>query len=368
MTHIIASCPTDRNLVQRQFGTPIGDTKTLIASFSQGACYTATMYRRTKLACGRCAQARGFTLVEILVVIAIIGILISLLLPAVQAARESARKTHCGNNLKQIGLAMQNYEMSHGSLPPGGVMEGPCCRTKSLTNWAIAILPYVEQEALYNTYDQKSYNEDDANRIVRVAPVPVYRCPSESNMDHLDYRASGPGARLEWMPGSYRAMTGRAGISNWWGNYFPNRSPLPLEYRGPLHTVGNPGPTGDKSLRLSAVKLHQIKDGLSNTLLVGERSIKSPHPRRTAWAYSYGQYNKSAAHTQRRTFLDFQECKAERPDNKYPCFHGWSSFHPQSIHFVRCDGSVDLLVGAEIDLNLFAALATIDGGETDQLP
>lgn len=207
----------------------------------------------------------------------------------------------------------------------------------------------------------------------------VYNCPSEPNMDRLAKLDSGPGRwnpfqDIKWMPGSYRAMTGRARASqsnsNWWGNYLPNRDPLPLEYRGPLHTVGNPGPTG--GLRnLQPVKLKQVKDGESKTLLVGERSIVSRPDRRTAWAYSYASYNKSAAYPlQPRIFLrNFQECERQGgPGRQDPCKHGWSSFHPRGMHFVHCDASVHFLITKDLDLNLFTAMATINGRGVDGMP
>jgi len=100
-------------------------------------------------------------------VITIIGILIALLLPAVQAAREAARRAHCANNLKQIAVALHGYNTALGSFPPDGITEGPCCETPSGTSWAISILPYVEQQSLYDRYDMESYNEDPVNEAVR---------------------------------------------------------------------------------------------------------------------------------------------------------------------------------------------------------
>ncbi len=96
-------------------------------------------------------QARGFTLIELLVVIAIIAILISLLLPAVQQAREAARRSQCRNNMKQIGLAMHNYESTHGVFPSGR-LERP--GDTKWVSWGVMILPYVDQAPLYNQYNQ----------------------------------------------------------------------------------------------------------------------------------------------------------------------------------------------------------------------
>jgi hypothetical protein len=303
-------------------------------------------------------------------VIAIVGILVAILLPAVQTARAAARRSRCNNNLKQIGLALQLYHGAHKSLPPGGVMEGPCCSTKSYTNWAIAILPFLEEAPLYNLYDQQAFNEHDINAPVREAYVNIYYCPSEPISPDLARRNSGPGFHLFWMPGSYKAMTGRGSADNWWGNYLRGNPRLAMSFRGPIHTVGNPGPTGRPDLKLDTVSFRQIVDGLSKTIAVGERSIElqnggASHLHRTAWAYSYGHYNKSAAHLDSRMFLrDYDACLASPgPSGEYACKQGWSSFHPGGMHFVNCDGSAYFQTG-DIDLELFAAKATIAGGDS----
>src|SRR5262245_45025945 len=102
---------------------------------------------------------RGFTLVELLVVIAIIGTLVALLLPAVQAARETSRRASCLNNLKEIGVAIQLYHDARRILPPGGVSTGPCCSTESYSSWPISILPYLEQKNLSERYSHGEFNE-----------------------------------------------------------------------------------------------------------------------------------------------------------------------------------------------------------------
>jgi len=119
----------------------------------------------------------AFTLVELLVVIAIIGILVALLLPAVQAAREAARRTQCKNNLKQLGLALLNYHDNWNYFPPSsvwdvanggpGVIDQGQAHTRISQNWAVLILPFVEQQSLYNSFDLKRYMTDPVNAVPR---------------------------------------------------------------------------------------------------------------------------------------------------------------------------------------------------------
>lgn len=203
-------------------------------------------------------QHRGFTLVELLVVISIIGILVGLLLPAVQMARESARRMQCSNNLKQHGLAMLNYESAYGSLPTMNWAFGPPCRARQYAQWGwgATILPYIELSNTYNslevwkTHLQSIVVDPIPHKLtILQQPLPVFKCPSD--------------------PGPSRNV-GRA-----W--FYPN-NPTPT---ATSNYVGNSEAfnVGCESSRPWAngvftdrpISLASITDGLSNTVALGER-------------------------------------------------------------------------------------------------
>ncbi|MBN2295188.1 MAG: DUF1559 domain-containing protein [Pirellulales bacterium] len=305
---------------------------------------------------------KGFTLVELLVVIAIIGILIALLLPAVQAAREAARRMQCSSNLKQIGVALHAYHAAHGCFPPGGITEGNCCSTPSKISWAISILPYIEQQMIYDRYDMDQYNEHPVQEFVRQSKIPTYICPTEQETDILARPESGPGSSLMYRRGSYRCMTGKSDGSGWWDSN-ENRSDEPggfdKGWRGVMHTVG----TND----LSCESVDDVTDGTSHTLAVGEMATYTHASRRTFWAYTYTSYNASAATPETRTLLvDYDRC-LRMGSNSNPCKRGWGSYHPQGLGFLICDGAVHFIT-SDIDMNLFCDLSTIAGNEQARLP
>jgi prepilin-type N-terminal cleavage/methylation domain-containing protein len=305
---------------------------------------------------------RGFTLVELLVVIAIIGVLVALLLPAVQAAREAARRSECQNNLKNIALAIHNYHDVIKTLPPGGITLGNCCGTDSHTNWAIAILPFLEQQNLFDLYDQNVPNEHANNANVRTRLVPTYVCPSDSSGPFNTLQpASGNGSGLQYMPGSYRAVSGRANITaplGWMDN--SEGSALPHTYRGPLHSVW-------RQINLDVEKFATITDGTSNTLMIGEYHTRTQPRRRTFWAYTYTSYNQSSVHPASHTYLNnFDRCEqisAQLGLDNRPCRRAFGSFHPGGASWALCDASARF-IASTVDMNLLANMATISGGES----
>jgi prepilin-type N-terminal cleavage/methylation domain-containing protein/prepilin-type processing-associated H-X9-DG protein len=342
----------------------------------------------------------GFTLVELLVVIAIIGILIALLLPAVQAARDAARRTQCKNNLKQIGLGLHNFHDVRKTFPPGNVVEGNCCTPPSYGNWAIYILPYMEQEALSNEYRDDGglgydinhspdfLNTNTANRPVCSKFLEAYSCPSDPhrntfgdpNNPRPDTPGPGSGTAFNqfFRTGSYRGVAGRHGINNQanfdstechtlasgagpgWG----------IGWRGPLHMIcrwtGCPGIAKQLTLESTGT----ILDGTANTLIVGEYTTITRPRRTTFWAYSYASYSLSSVSLQTRTLLaDYNRCEQiGGPSGVHACKRAWGSFHAGPIiNFAMCDGSVRSFT-TNVSMPILANLATVAGGEAVSLP
>lgn len=306
------------------------------------------------------ARTRGFTLVELLVVIAIIGVLVALLLPAVQQAREAARRMQCSANLRQVGLALHNYHDTFLEFPPGRITEGNCCGTKSLSNWAIMILPFLEQGNLYERYDNRFFNEDTQNEFVREAEVDIYQCPSDPVSSKLENPASGPGSGIAYRHGSYRCVGGRSDGSGWWDNN--QATSLPSEWKGLLHAVG--------TLGLDTERMASIVDGTSNTIVVGEMSTLTTTRRGTFWAYSYTSYNGSDVTGQPRTMLnDYDKCvDIGGTGGSNACKRGWGSFHAGGgLEFLLADGSVTM-IPRTIDGQVWMNAATIAGSEPTSLP
>jgi prepilin-type processing-associated H-X9-DG protein/prepilin-type N-terminal cleavage/methylation domain-containing protein len=195
----------------------------------------------------------AFTLIELLVVIAIIGVLVALLLPAVQAAREAGRRIQCVNNLKQIGLALHNYESIHRTLTPGYVSNFDATGNDLGPGWgwAAMLLPQFEQATVYSATNFTQNIEVPANLTARLMVVGNFLCPSDR------YAASWPAVDRDILTGAAIREICRVAPSNYVG----------------MNGTSEPGPDGEGVLfRNSRVAFRDITDGLSQTLAVGERS------------------------------------------------------------------------------------------------
>lgn len=305
----------------------------------------------------RCWSARGFcrkafTLIELLVVIAIIGVLVGLLLPAVQASRESARQTQCINHLKQIGLAVQNFESQRKELPPSRNYD-------HYTTWAFLILPFMEQTALPDEWDDelKYYYQSDAARQTNIPP---YSCPSRrsggllsiQNDDILSpYETSGH------VPGIVSDYACSAGFGVGW-NWIHSKGAM-IMGRGITdpETIpeGNYAPPGAKLISYSSRTTYaSLFDGASHTILVGEKHVRPTHQgiAQEDGAIYNGDHPGS-----------FARCGGPGyPLARFPYENrqlSFGSYHTGGVNFVFCDGSVRTL-DTSIATDILGRLTTRD--------
>jgi prepilin-type N-terminal cleavage/methylation domain-containing protein/prepilin-type processing-associated H-X9-DG protein len=330
-------------------------------------------------------RSAAFTLVELLVVIAIIGILVALLLPAIQAAREAARRSQCASNLKQIALAMLNHHDAKKAFPPGNVMSGTGIGAASYFNgWTTEIMPYAEDPALKSLYNPTidiSRSTDQFVRQFRETQVPLYTCPSDFPME-LAVPHSGPASTsgINFMTASYRANAGRGDGHVTWYLYealppaggTPTATGLHKGWRGPIHAVLSKGvKPAAGSLELRREKMSDITDGTTKTMLVAE-STNVFNRRRTFWAYSWGNALESQTTHFAHTLLgDWCRCSPPGATDCAPatgppdvgtsnraCMSGWFSNHAGGMNAAMCDGSVDF-VSWDMDLEAFAVLGSL---------
>jgi prepilin-type N-terminal cleavage/methylation domain-containing protein/prepilin-type processing-associated H-X9-DG protein len=324
-------------------------------------------------------RKRGFTLVELLVVIAIIGILVALLLPAIQAAREAARRSSCQNKLHQIGISLQSFHSARGVFPYGA-NDGDCEKgttEREMDGWRIQILPYLEYQALYDELmpiaaASKGYNCTRPERrpwdltTLQQHPVPDYICPSEGT----PYVR---GVMNTWFGPEYAAIS----------SYFGNAGPVsagPKDWGEPYvcgHCVGsfkclcdygndagenkrgflhghNPGGPGMLDLWPNKISTKKVPDGTSYTIHVGETHWVDPESNRSGCFNSMHWMNTWGVATVVWGINDDYMARlgltpAEHGEVNYLVGCNFRSLHPGGAHFLFVDGSVQFLTSDTSD-------------------
>lgn len=311
---------------------------------------------------------RGFTLVELLVVVTIIALLIALLLPAVQAAREAARRAGCMNNVKQIGLGMNEYHNLHNLFPINVGNFPDCPSYNSATDfsaanygqsWITGILPYVEQQPLYERIHCGQPLSNSDNDWASRQPINLLLCPSDNSGGTMNNR-SDFAANVPRGVTNYKACAGAnwhvgdfAGISSSHGRWAKNTNGL--FYGNGLMCANY---CSDIQNYTSA---NDVTDGLSNTFAVGEAV-----PAWCNWTWWYW-FNATTATcgiplNYRKGTVNL-EAYANTWSNNYSFF----SRHPGGAHFAMVDGAVKF-VQDNINITTYRALSTIAGEEQAQLP
>lgn len=352
----------------------------------------------------RTSSSRGFTLVELLVVIAIIGVLVALLLPAVQAAREAARRSSCSNNLKQLAIGCHNYHdttgsfpLSYGFTPPNNAhWTEPDVSTHRSTSWMTQVLPFIEQK---NLYDQIDFNfgvkndprngtivnnpNNPSNAFVARTVVPTFLCPSDGLhvKGRLGSRANRSAGGWEYAINNYKGVCG----ANWgWGNFQtitpPRNSPLinfnvtvwSNNHRDGLDAGNGIFYRGGRAdiNRQCSTPIAQVSDGTSNTFMIGEAIPRwCTH---TWWFWFNGTtattaipLNVKAQHPNCQTGNRTTDLNCAWGD--WPNNYSFMSLHPGGAHFALADGSTRF-VAQTIDLTIYRSLGTKGNGEAAQVP
>jgi prepilin-type N-terminal cleavage/methylation domain-containing protein len=304
---------------------------------------------------------RGFTLVELLVVIAIIGMLVALLLPAINSARESGRRVQCANNEKQIALAAIQYQENYGAFPYAVTLargQDPTSTTQFGQNWLIRILPFLESADLQKVFNLSKPISDSSNALGRATRVPDLLCPSDALYNSKPYMPVGFAAEGE----------------NWArGNYACNCTPE--QFNGDSVSFVGPGSQGWRLPWLRGVMgvnescaLKDIPDGASHVCLLAEvRSGIAPVDRRGTWAMGaagasimvgHGATDDHGPNNDSILADDLGECSeieqtisAETLVTMYMgCYNGNGndqatarSMHPGGVNLALCDGTVQFI-------------------------
>lgn len=308
--------------------------------------------RDSRLACNR-PTARGFTLIELLVVIAILAVLVALLLPAVQQAREAARRSQCVNNLKQIGLALHNYHDAHSTFPPGYVsnFDPNAGETGPGWGWCSMLLPQLDQSTIYSAIDFNLPIESAANQRSRLSFVGVLHCPSDAAEQPVWWAVT-----RDFISGSVGQQICQVASSNYVGMY----------------GLGEPGPQGDGLFfRNSRIQFKDITDGTSQTIAVGERAQRLGEATwvgavTNAMLYPTDGDNIGRYRTETSAGMVLAHAgEGVGPGNPQSDVNQFYSFHAgggSGVNFLFADGHVSFL-NSSMDYNAYRALATRAGGE-----
>lgn len=317
----------------------------------------------------------GFTLIELLVVIAIIAVLIALLLPAVQQARESARRTQCKNNLKQIGLAMHNYHDVFGQFAPtiwqspwsAGQVGGQNDWTNGTKgSWMVRILPYLDQASLFNSLNfnvngPSSHLEAQADakgKLYRAYTVPAYMCPTDPHISHVDWGKSNYGISAGNANMNTQGDCGRNNLGNTFGI-------------GVWHHAD-----GDRAEFVSGVgnrcnfaaSIAQIADGTSNVILVGESLPQCTDHMWTGWFHFNNNWLTTTApinwpvHCQNRPRVT-ETIPGCHDWNDHGYSQGFKSDHKGGAQIVLADGTVKF-ISENIDWMTLQRLGERRDGQT----
>lgn len=309
---------------------------------------------------------RGFTLIELLVVIAIIAVLIALLLPAVQQAREAARRSQCKNTLKQWGLAHHNYHDTHTVLSYGsmGMTNGDADPQTNNFGFHVQLLPFIDQTPLYNIADFNYHFANARNEELRKARTPLHYCPSAGNDTLLD-------ASREYPTIHYYGVAGAKG---------PRPTPLSGNYDAEGSTSGSShGQIATNGLltRNVSKRFRDCTDGLSNTFLMGEIAA-SKHPNLgnvyRVWVSGSQRSGATAnsgswAHKNVNAGFGIRDTTGLQNNDSGPRFNDtpFASMHTGGAHFLFGDGSVRF-VSANIDFATYQAAASANDGENLPFP